>query len=181
MAITNPNCRRASNSVRVAQQDPTSLNMVLQGAAAYFGNHPELSRVHDKTAQQQCSTAAILHSNNMRHSSHTAQHGTARHGTARHGTARHGTARHGTAQHSTAQHSTAQRTLRKPYSVSATKAMGAVEMNTPAMGMKLQMKTNKPSKPIPGICNIHMPSTVKAVLAIAICACSARLNSGYCK
>ena len=79
-------------------------------------------------------------------------------------------------QHQEAQqpYCTVQPTLKKPYSVSATKAMGAVEMNTPAMGMKLQMKTNKPSRPIPGIFSIHMPSTVKAVLAIAICACSAR-------
>jgi len=49
--------------------------------------------------------------------------------------------------------------------------MGTVEMKTPAMGMKLQMKTNSPSRPIPGIWRIHMPSVVRAVLAIAICAC----------
>lgn len=50
--------------------------------------------------------------------------------------------------------------------------MGAVEMNTPAIGMKLQMKTNRLSRPIPGILRIHMPRAVSAVLAIAICACS---------
>ena len=49
--------------------------------------------------------------------------------------------------------------------------MGTVEMKTPAMGMKLQMKTNSPSRPIPGIWRIHMPNVVRAVLAIAICAC----------
>ena len=60
--------------------------------------------------------------------------------------------------------------MRKPYSVRATKAIGAVEMKTPAIGMKLQMKTNSPSRPIPGIARSHMPSAVSAVLAIAICA-----------
>ena len=59
-------------------------------------------------------------------------------------------------------------TLRKPYSVKATKATGAVEMNTPAIGMKLQMNTNKPNRPMPGICRIHRPRAVNAVLAIAI-------------
>jgi len=65
-------------------------------------------------------------------------------------------------------------TLRKPYSVNATKAIGAVEMKTPAIGMKLQMKTNSPNRPIPGIWRSHIPSAVNAVLAIAICACSSR-------
>lgn len=37
----------------------------------------------------------------------------------------------------------------KPYSVSATKAMGVVEMNTPAMGMKEQMNTNSDRSPMP--------------------------------
>ena len=46
--------------------------------------------------------------------------------------------------------------------------MGAVEMNTPAMGMKLQMKTNRLSKPIPEILRSHMPSAVRTVFAIAI-------------
>ncbi len=36
-----------------------------------------------------------------------------------------------------------------PYSVRATKAIGMVDMNTPAMGMKLQMKTNSDSSPMP--------------------------------
>ena len=53
--------------------------------------------------------------------------------------------------------------------------MGTVEMKTPAMGMKLQMKTNSPSRPIPGIWRIHMPNVVRAVLAIAICACIDKL------
>ena len=37
----------------------------------------------------------------------------------------------------------------KPYSVSATKAMGVVEMNTPAIGMKEQMNTNSDRSPMP--------------------------------
>ena len=37
----------------------------------------------------------------------------------------------------------------KPYSVSATKAMGVVDMKTPAMGMKEQMNTNSDSSPMP--------------------------------
>ena len=37
----------------------------------------------------------------------------------------------------------------KPYSVSATNAMGVVEMNTPAMGMKEQMNTNSDRRPMP--------------------------------
>ena len=70
----------------------------------------------------------------------------------------------------------AEDTLTKPYSVRATKAMGTVEMKTPAMGMKLQMKTNSPNRPIPGICRTHMPNVVRAVLAIAICACIDKLS-----
>lgn len=54
--------------------------------------------------------------------------------------------------------------------------MGTVEMKTPAMGMKLQMKTNSPNRPIPGICRTHMPNVVRAVLAIAICACIDKLS-----
>ncbi len=45
-----------------------------------------------------------------------------------------------------------------PYSVRATKAIGMVDMNTPAMGMKLQMKTNSDSSPMPAgtqICSLH--------------------------
>lgn len=37
----------------------------------------------------------------------------------------------------------------KPYSVNATKAMGVVEMNTPAIGMKEQMNTNRDRRPMP--------------------------------
>lgn len=62
-------------------------------------------------------------------------------------------------------------TLKKPYSVRATKAMGAVEMATPAMGMKLQRKTNMDSRPRPGSCRAQMPKAVRAVLTAAIRAC----------
>lgn len=47
-------------------------------------------------------------------------------------------------------------TFMKPYSVSATKAMGVVDMKTPAMGMKEQMNTNSDSSPMPAC---RMPST----------------------
>ena len=67
---------------------------------------------------------------------------------------------------------TGERTLRKPYSVSATKAMGTVEMKQPAMGMKEQMNTNRLSRPRPGMASIHMPAAVSAVLTKAICACA---------
>ena len=59
-------------------------------------------------------------------------------------------------------------TLRKPYSVSATNAMGTVEMKTPAMGIKLQRKTNIERSPIPGICKAHIPRAVSPVFAAAI-------------
>ena len=60
------------------------------------------------------------------------------------------------------------RTLMKPYSVSATNAMGTVEKNTPAMGIKEQMKTNSESSPMPGIAIAHIPSAVRAVFTAAI-------------
>lgn len=62
-------------------------------------------------------------------------------------------------------------TLKNPYSVRATNPMGAVEMATPAMGMKLQRNTNMESRPRPGSCRAHMPRAVRAVLAAAILAC----------
>ena len=62
-------------------------------------------------------------------------------------------------------------TCRKPYSVSATKAMGMVEMKHPAMGMKEHMKTNRDSSPLPGMARHHIPSAVSAVFARAIRAC----------
>ena len=130
---------------------------------------------------QHCTLATNLSLSERLHNSNAARHHSNSAAQQQHGgiaAIHHSTGQHSAAQRSAAQHSAAQPTLRKPYSVSATKAMGAVEMNTPAMGMKLQIKTNKPSRPIPGIFSIHMPSTVKAVLAIAICACSARLNTG---
>ena len=50
------------------------------------------SGLHNSNAtQKQCSTAAMQHSNNMRHSSRTAQHSTAQHSTAQHSTAQHST------------------------------------------------------------------------------------------
>lgn len=63
-------------------------------------------------------------------------------------------------------------TLRKPYSVRATKAMGAVEMKQPAMGMKEQMNTNSDSSPSPGMASVHMPAAVKAVFTSAMRACA---------
>ena len=63
-------------------------------------------------------------------------------------------------------------TFRKPYSVRATKATGTVEMKQPAMGMKEQMKTNRDSRPIPGIARAHIPAAVKAVFTRAIRACT---------
>ena len=63
-------------------------------------------------------------------------------------------------------------TLRKPYSVRATKAMGAVEMKQPAMGMNEQMKTNRDSSPMPGIASVHMPAAVNAVFTSAMRACT---------
>lgn len=62
-------------------------------------------------------------------------------------------------------------TLRKPYSVRATKAMGTVEMKQPAMGMNEQMKTNSDSSPIPGMASVHMPAAVSAVFTSAMRAC----------
>ena len=61
-------------------------------------------------------------------------------------------------------------TLKKPYSVSATKPMGIVEIKQPAMGMKLQRNTNMDKRPSPGSCRPHMPSAVNAVFAAAILA-----------
>ena len=62
-------------------------------------------------------------------------------------------------------------TFRKPYSVRATKPMGTVDMKHPAMGMKLQRKTNRDSRPVPGIMSTHMPIAVRAVFTRAILAC----------
>jgi len=64
------------------------------------------------------------------------------------------------------------RALTKPYSVSAVKAMGTVEMKQPAMGMKEQMKTNSDSRPTPGMASAHMPAAVSAVLTSAMRACA---------
>lgn len=66
--------------------------------------------------------------------------------------------------------------MKKPYSVSATKPMGTVEMKHPAMGIKLQRKTNIDRSPKPGNCRAHIPNAVKAVLAAAILACSRPLD-----
>ena len=63
-------------------------------------------------------------------------------------------------------------TLRKPYSVRATKAMGTVDMKQPAMGMKEQMNTNSDSSPNPGIASVHIPAAVSAVLTSAMRACT---------
>ena len=63
-------------------------------------------------------------------------------------------------------------TLMKPYSVRATKAIGTVEKKTPAIGMKEQMKTNKDSRPMPGMAIAHIPNAVSAVFAAAIRACA---------
>ncbi len=49
--------------------------------------------------------------------------------------------------------------------------MGTVEMKQPAMGMKLQRKTNMDRRPKPGNCRAHIPKAVRAVLAAAILAC----------
>jgi hypothetical protein len=62
-------------------------------------------------------------------------------------------------------------TFVNPYSVRATKAMGTVEMMTPAMGMKPQMKTKVDSRPTPGIFRAHMPRQVRMVLTAAMRAC----------
>ena len=70
-----------------------------------------------------------------------------------------------------------QRTCRKPYSVSATKAMGTVEMKHPAMGMKEQMNTKRESRPLPGRASAHIPSAVRAVLTAAIRACHSTCTS----
>ena len=71
----------------------------------------------------------------------------------------------------------AELTFRKPYSVRATKATGTVEMKQPAMGMKEQIKTNRDSRPIPGIARAHIPAAVKAVFTRAIRACT---HAGLC-
>lgn len=63
------------------------------------------------------------------------------------------------------------RTLMKPYSVRATKAMGTVEKKTPAIGIKEQMKTNRDRRPIPGMAIAHIPNAVRAVFAAAMRAC----------
>lgn len=70
-------------------------------------------------------------------------------------------------------------TLKKPYSVRATKAIGMVEMKQPAIGMKEQINTNMERSPSPGNCRAHMPNAVNAVLAAAILACkwSSRLQN----
>jgi hypothetical protein len=52
--------------------------------------------------------------------------------------------------------------------------MGVVDMMTPAMGMKLQTKTNSDSRPTPGMASAHMPSAVRAVLTTAMRACGGR-------
>ena len=41
-------------------------------------------------------------------------------------------------------------------------------MKTPAMGIKLQRKTNIERSPIPGICKAHIPRAVSPVFAAAI-------------
>ncbi len=66
---------------------------------------------------------------------------------------------------------TSRQTLRKPYSVRATKPMGTVDMKQPAMGMKLQRKTKRDSRPVPGIISTHIPIAVRAVFTNAILAC----------
>jgi hypothetical protein len=49
--------------------------------------------------------------------------------------------------------------------------MGTVDMMTPAMGMKPQMKTKTERSTMPGMLRSHMPSMVSMVFMAAMRAC----------
>lgn len=71
-------------------------------------------------------------------------------------------------------------TLRNPYSVSATNAIGTVEMKHPAIGINEHKKTKSDNKPTPGMARATSPAAVSAVFTRAILACACRAFPNSC-